>query len=303
MPRAGDEQRDQGRDDQEPGRLPGGDAEVAVDQQAEQPDAAARVVRVEADHAELAGALELVAAGVRGDAAVDRLVHGQVDDPAGGERAGEDGGGAAPVRPPQAARGDQVERGGDGGVLHRQPGQRDDRQREHGQRARGRPGGGQRGHGDQRGQRAGQLRVDLLPVHGQRGGAGRQRDPGHREPGRHREPAYGDPEQQRGQDRRPARRGSAWPRPSRRGPSARPAAPAAAGRAGTAGCRPAGPRSAPAGRRRGRRGSGGRPARRRCRGRGPPRGSARTAGTAARPPPRARRGWPARRSRGRRPAR
>ena len=123
---------------QEERRLPGGEAEAAVDQQPGQSLGAPAVVGIEADGAELAGD-EVVTGGVGGPAAVPRLMRDQVHDRRQAEPGGERGERAA-VAVPQPDCADRRQRDRHRQVLHGQPRQRDHRDADELPPLAGRPG-------------------------------------------------------------------------------------------------------------------------------------------------------------------
>ncbi len=149
--------------------------------------------------------LEELTGGIDRQAAVPRQVRGDVDRAgechAAGQRHRLPAGGPRERRTaaaPQPEQPDHAQRGRDRNVLHRQPGQRHNREAEYDliatpQRAR------QRRHGGRCRQRGRYLRVDLLPVHRHGGRDREHRDDRSRHRERHTEPADRGPQGQPGQ--------------------------------------------------------------------------------------------------------
>ncbi len=129
----------QGGDQQQPGRLPGGDAEVAVHEEAHQPAAATEVVGVGADHLELA-VDEVGPGGVGRRAAVEGLVEDQEGHRRQRQPRAQPEGDPGAAAAPQAPEPDQGEGDGHGRVLHREPRQAHDGERRAPRARRGRSG-------------------------------------------------------------------------------------------------------------------------------------------------------------------
>ena len=80
----------QGRDDQQPGRIPGGDSEAPVHQQTDQPPAPSHKVDVDADNTEFTRLDKVVTGLIGSPSTIDQLMSPQVQD-AGGRSHGHDG--------------------------------------------------------------------------------------------------------------------------------------------------------------------------------------------------------------------